>query len=752
MENREAVLRRKLKDSLNSKTLNFDEFLELSRELITYDNDVVRFRVDAGLITRLGRELVGKKETAVSELVKNAYDADARRVTITFDSTERKGGRLVIADDGDGMSREQLIRGFMRLSTSEKILNPRSPRYGRARAGRKGIGRFAAQRLGGKLTLWTQPRDGANSFQVSFDWTRFSGVDLETVSNSLSLGPKSNNAGTVLTIIDLADEWSREEILEVYDDLLELLQPEKLRPETTHSKGDPGFKVSVVIRNKKGSEIISPDREDITDHSLAVIEGFVTNTGEGVWSIDSDILKLHTDGRLGPDREKPDSRYKNLRGVYFKAYYFIYAPEYLARRQGHVKAYVQKHGGIKVYRNGFRVRPYGDPNNDWLALDLSSRTRGVLPPHANTNFIGFVDLLDQEGKTFEETSSREGLINNPAYTELVDYILRSLVTGIQRVAEIRGRKQTASQKGWQRSGPARLEYISKRLIGLAKELEQGKASSGVAQQVRLLSQNLTEEGRQQEALLEELAMLRILSSLGLAIGEFTHEIRHYLPALQADLKFFKKAMAGNENAERIIPRMSANFRTLLDYSSYFDRAVSANVARELRPQAIQDVVGTFVSFAKPIALRASIIVSDEIEEENLFTRPMHPSEWASILFNLFTNSKKAIKRAQRPGKILIRGGKSRGYVFLEFSDNGDGIAEGNRDRIFNAFFTTSEPAKLLSADSEELLGTGLGLKVVSDIVTSAGGNIKIVDPPVGYNTCFRVEIPAASKDDMNAAV
>lgn len=82
----------------------------------------VGFTIDAGLIQRLGYELVGKAETAVSELIKNAYDADARNVNVYFKYSDAVGGSLIISDDGLGMTEEQLVNGFMRISSSEKYI------------------------------------------------------------------------------------------------------------------------------------------------------------------------------------------------------------------------------------------------------------------------------------------------------------------------------------------------------------------------------------------------------------------------------------------------------------------------------------------------------------------------------------------------------------------------------------------------------------------------------------------------------
>ncbi len=114
-------LKKKLSEELNKDTSDNNLILALSNEIAKLDDNQVRFSVDAGIINRLGKELVGKHETAVSELVKNAYDADATEVNLVFENAWNAGGILIIEDNGHGMTKEQLVNGFMRLSSSDKI-------------------------------------------------------------------------------------------------------------------------------------------------------------------------------------------------------------------------------------------------------------------------------------------------------------------------------------------------------------------------------------------------------------------------------------------------------------------------------------------------------------------------------------------------------------------------------------------------------------------------------------------------------
>ena len=184
-------IREELQRVLTESPTDYSRVLSLSTELAKLDPDNVRFFADAGLISRLGRELVSRKETALAELVKNAYDADATAVEIVFEDAESSGGRVEISDNGMGMTRDALVEGFMRLSSTIKVSEPVSPRYRRQRAGRKGIGRFAVQRLGRQLVITTQTLGSDTALRIGIDWNQFeSGQDLSDVVSEVVEVPK----------------------------------------------------------------------------------------------------------------------------------------------------------------------------------------------------------------------------------------------------------------------------------------------------------------------------------------------------------------------------------------------------------------------------------------------------------------------------------------------------------------------------------------------------------------------------------
>lgn len=725
------------------------------------------FSVDAGLIDRLGKELVGRAETAVSELVKNAYDADATEVYVTFINAETVGGSLIIEDNGVGMNDSQLELGFMRISSTDKLHNPVSERYHRTKAGRKGIGRFATQRLGEKLTITTQTIASELAIVIEIDWTRYKiDQDITSISFPTKHVNKEKAEGTTLRIDGLKEGWSEPSIKRIYRYVSELLQPNYLsdrsRENRTATQKEQSFDVIFQRKTGNNTEVVASEKKMLFDNSLATIIGGVDNNGVGFCEIRSDSLSLDDFISIKP---KEHDHYRFLKDMRFSITYFIYnRHEYYKGKISklelrNIQNIAENNSGIRLYRNGFRVLPYGEFLDDWIGIDKRWAAKsGVNVPFANRNLFGYVEIIDREGVLYEETASREGLIETEAFSELKEF-LNIALTSIQNrltsaLIEPKKARQNNANVAAKRSATEIIKGIKDKVSQRAEENNSEDRDKKEEGNKATDNNDIVPDLEELEIILQdnidEVNMLRVLSAMGLTIGEFSHEVIQFTPDLNSYLSGLYEQKDLTANSRELIGKLDFDIRNLLAYTAFFNTVISENVSRETMPVSVRSTVHEFVKIIQPNLDKVKIRVDIQFYGYNLYTVPMHISEWISILYNLYTNAKKAIKRAKNDGAIYIVGGEEKGMIYLEFSDNGDGIPPENRERIFDAFFTTSTPAGFTAPIDEQLLGTGLGLKIVKDIVESHKGNIYLIDPETNYKTCFRIEIPKATNEQIQS--
>ncbi|MDZ7726098.1 MAG: ATP-binding protein [Candidatus Campbellbacteria bacterium] len=268
--------------------------------------------------------------------LENSYDADAKEVILTFIDTDKIGGTLNIKDDGDGMTKDELIDGFMRISSTSKIHNPYSRKYNRKRAGQKGIGRFAVQRLGTNLTIITQVENANYALKLTINWSDYQrDKDLTSITNKLEETEKIREKGTTLIIGGLKDKWSTSAIQRIYRYVNDIIQPfpiseksadkENKRKEETE---DPGFKTKFIMIVNNETKTVADDRIMVYDHALATIEGFVDEGGNGEFEVRSSKLDINTGGKVGSNPDDSSIPFQKIKDTWFRAYYF-YLPKTL---------------------------------------------------------------------------------------------------------------------------------------------------------------------------------------------------------------------------------------------------------------------------------------------------------------------------------------------------------------------------------------------------------------------------------------
>ena len=759
-EDRLRSLKSELEELLAAKRTDYARILATATEISRLEPGVLRFSTDAAMVRRLGKELVAKQETALAELVKNAYDADATLCTVTLDDGP-VGGSMEIVDDGCGMTGSDVERGFMRLASDDKVKNPVSPKFGRSRAGKKGIGRFATERLGRKLTIVTQTADGDQARKVTVDWDSFEqGLDIGQIANSIVASPRERPKGTRLLIRRLNDEWTDVELKRVYRYLSTLLQPFH---ETANREGhepDPGFELRFVRSGKD----VDPDKSvanadsEIFAYAVAVITARIDREGRATWSMTSTKVQgvEVRDELTGTDRNSPVAL-GHARDVELKAYYFIQSKDLLGQSTGFIKSQLNQHGGIRLYRNGYRVPPYGERDDDWLGLDYKNTK--TYAPLSSKVFLGFVALSDPGGTRFEETSSREGLIETAAFQEVRDVMSGVLEAAVRRIESVRGKGRKPRAKPGSKSAEnavaattAAIAEVEAAVGGLAgPEADPSNLSDMQDAFTRLLeiAQETDDIARERDDLLEELNLLRILASMGLTIAEFTHDFSHLGETLGLNIIAIRQAVGDSRRLESELSRLERQFDQVRAYTAHFSSMLAHNASRDLQTIDLYEFARRFrEDLGTMFERRGLTLVVERPRDYDIFTVRMHPSEWSSILLNLLTNAIKAASRSGRSGDFLIRvGATANNAVFLEFCDSGDGIPTEHREFVFDAFFTTTGGSAARAPEAVQALGTGLGLKIVADIVHSVGGTASVAVPPKGYATCIRVEVPAGTPDD-----
>lgn len=722
-----------------------------SRGQVDSDPNTVRFTVDAGHIQRLGAELVGKQDTALSELIKNAFDADATSVTLTFRSQDRAGGSLTISDNGSGMSDDVIRSSWMRISTASKVDQPLSPLYRRVRAGRKGIGRFSVQRLGTRLRLETRPRGAQVGFRVFFNWDEEfrPGRDLNDVFSRIERFDKeTGDMGTILEIDDLRDAWNDQAIARVWRSVL-LLQPpfpiSTRAADVADRRHDPGFGVVINGTSREDKKTEYSIERSFLSQAIATVTASVDDAGVAVVRVVSS--KLDVD-----DTQTFTERYLVTGPVQFSAHYFIYGSDTLSGMTQNAAAEMGRtFGGLRVYRNGFRVLPYGQASDDWLKLDIDVSRRDLLVPGNNRNFFGHVELTTDDNPLFEETSSREGLLENEAFQELRRFVRNAVEWAAKRIAAVRNRKQDAGQKGFV-AQPRRPSELLRGLIdGLGPTSQRaGIAPEAVAAAAAVASEYEDKVEKERAAALEYEEMLRLLASLGLSISVFGHEVKGAKDSLSARMALLADVIAevGEEGLQSRLERQHGQLQTasdrLFDIGGYIAGLMSSTESRQLRSLSVLGALHRFADQFSHYMRKQGVTFDIDVQPATLRTTLMHSSELDSVLLNFLTNSIKSMRQAKVTSRRVRMDAHPDGaHLVIGFEDNGLGIDETSRARVFDAFYTTT-----MAADDDGIAGpgTGLGLKIVSDIATSYGGTAVVADPSAGY-TCrfeFRILAGAAS--------
>ncbi|MCL6654821.1 MULTISPECIES: sensor histidine kinase [Agrobacterium] len=413
------------------------------------DSPLEHFRISTGLKDLIGRDLITDDFVAVFELVKNAFDARAKKVTLVFDEDS-----IVISDDGKGMRREDILNKWLFVAYSAKRDGTEDADYRdrigegrRVYAGSKGVGRFSCDSLGQMLLLCSRAR-GHQVQTLEVDWRNYEkdpkqefakvGVKLGETSLFLPAAHHSpKGVGTSLIISMLRSEWDRSKLLDLRRALSKLINP-------FSTKAD-NFKIEIVAK----AELVEDERikklndeRDPDDPAGFLVNGLIENsilsalakrtTVIRVKSIENG-LRLETELEDRGDlvyRIREINPYKRLKDTHFSSdVYFLNrsAKTTFARRMG-VRSI--DFGSIFAFRNGFRVVPIGNEDDDFFGLN-KRKQQGQRRFLGTRDVVGRVDVLGVPG--FDEATSRAGgFIQTKHVDELITALVDKCIKRLER--------------------------------------------------------------------------------------------------------------------------------------------------------------------------------------------------------------------------------------------------------------------------------------------------------------------------------
>lgn len=721
----------------------------------------LQFRPRARIIRTIGDQLISGPEAAVIELVKNAYDADSSFVSIKFFPPLKVGeGRITVVDNGHGMTLSDIQDKWMEPATAAKSGVRLSPVRKRHMMGSKGIGRFAAAKLGSRMALNSISDRTGSLLEVLIPELNWNVFDGDTYLSDVSIDYLTQEAapptGTTIEISDLSEDWTETKLSRLYLELRRLISPLQQNDKDKFSiyldlsectKATVGFDGLSVLgkANDPGSSDDAVDTKKafevqpfpILTSSDYEVSGYfdaagrfhgtmqIRRAGQAPLPIDL-VLPLQ-------DEELPCGT--------VTVQLFLFDREAAVVRDAIRKAglgdmtaaearqILDSVAGIAIYRDGFRVRPYGDPENDWLTLD-KRRVQNPSLRIGHNQIAGYVTVQDQYASGLVERSSREGFEQNPPFRRLHRLITSLLAERVEpRRQKFREDAGIARQK---RTTFADVRKISELepLQDLISDISPDKRDSAqgiIAKQSALLVERI-------DALEERQRILEAQSSLGQIIGEILHEgapsamfLANTGKRLQARYQFLFDNSKYTEETRKEFPEKLAlvrdsgeNLRKLFEILRPLSGARRGPPEDFYGVDTAHEVLGIFDSH------NIDMQVHHEGTPARLFG---YKDDLKTALVNLVGNSIHWLEQAktQNP-RIDIRFRWQGGEAIIYVDDNGPGVPEEFAEQIFNVGFTLRDG------------GTGLGLNIAKEALSRSSASL-LYHMNFSNGTRFEIRFP-----------
>ncbi|OIQ22054.1 MAG: hypothetical protein BM557_01360 [Flavobacterium sp. MedPE-SWcel] len=699
------------------------------------ETNFLKFNFDVSAYRLLGRELITDRITALFELVKNSYDSNANEVNIQFINVNpiSLDSKIIISDDGFGMDYGDIKNRWMVIGTSSKRRERRTPPpYNRLVSGKKGVGRFAVDKLGAKLVLKTKKKGTNKLFCLETDWINYSKIEEQQLSINFEKekdfftdiknrywleDADIDQHGTSLEISRINQEWTEKDINRAIKELSKLISPNN-----EHKQFPFRIRLKTDYENFKDTDV----KVQLVDFATLKFE-----LGYNSESKTQEILQFKKD-----NLEVINIPYRDFGPFKATIYYFDQTAK--AKYRKHFNSEID---GIKIYRDGLITTPfaeYVDTQNeqkDILGID-KRRWSGFFDKLGSRDLLGFIEITDELNPLIVESTNRQGFVDNNEFDQLKKIVIEQIqqIEKYLQSQKIKSREKTKSGLSAARGTIKDLKGDISRIKdnatpevkGVLEEIETNLSKlQGTVNKSITDYNKLEEESKQKEDLFKSLVSLQTFAAM------FSHMARHTIGHILTSAEYFNNNFP-NPNLEHRFKKISKKiFNEMIKLKTGVDfmlkYAQSNSDMEEISMKAV--IENLFYIIYDEILSKEKIKTEVILDKDLIVTYNRKSIE--DIIDNLISNSIKALKNT-KDKKIKCSGILNDKNFTLYFSDNGMGVDEQDKYRIFDVFFTTTPHEG----------GAGLGLYMVKTRIESMGGEIELIEnefKPTGAT--FKITIP-----------
>ncbi|MDB4291769.1 ATP-binding protein [Maribacter sp.] len=702
-------------------------------------NQTLKWRFDVNTFRLLGRELITDRITAIYELVKNCYDANATKVVVRFEkvsTSNNPDAKIIISDDGHGMSFEDIRDKWMVVGTASKrkelfTAEPFNRRY----VGEKGIGRFAVDKLGDKVKISTTQKDSSERLIVNIDWEEYQRLSdqpqltlFTEVENGYTFtsAPKEEK-GTSLIISSIDDIWSENDIRRLERELEKIVSP-------FHPLNPP---FNIVIESDEFPEF---------SHKKIVAESIKYASSEFKinYNIESGTQEtLYFDNSTNLIRKK-EIPVASFGPISLQLFYFNEKAKMRYNRE--YKNVDYRIDGIKIYRDGIITTPFAefeqkrDKKRDVLGIDKRLWS-GAFDKIGSREIIGVLDISKELNPNITDATNRQDFVDNQEYRELKEYVIDQL----NAIGELKkSERMIFREKIDEELVRANIDVkeFSQAIELIAKENPNLKDSlvpiKTLAKTIdKSIRQGIIQQERERDEFIRKENIYLSLMSLQDYAIHISHAIRTSLGKVKRMAEFFKDRFPNPSMNDVFIEYASSIYKEMSNLNKVIDFMLSyAGSTLDVNDINIKELITNLFNISYVPVFEAENIKTN-IEISDSFIIPTNKKFFEDIFENLISNSIKALRK-EEDKQIKCSGFIDNNEFVLYYSDNGEGFQKGDENRIFDIYYTTTA----------DLGGAGIGLYIVKTRIESLNGTIEVVGSEFkNKGVTFKMTFPFNREDD-----